>query len=223
MSEGLFVIDTKKLRTDLIRALITELEKEFSSIIPLLSQNLDLSKDITELPSSWIEDVKDYLKYSVKDDTLTDTICGVIGVFSTDNGMVAERPKDILWKAMILNYGMGLRIRDNEYLDEYTASNDFSAIRKSYNPPYNITTRHDSYYDPNIKGYVPADTLNKKKDKVLPQFSHNGSAWWSDIYAKFLDIDGRALVMIEDIVNRVENNMNWESYCGLNECLKINL
>lgn len=219
-----FTIDVKRLREDLLRELISELNNELSAIIQVLDSKLGEDLDVSKLPERWVDDVRQYLKYTIKDDKATDTICAMIGVFDVDNGISVERPQDILWKAMILNYGMGLYTdTTNEFLAEYEASADFSKFRTSVSPMYNIYTRHDSYYDPEKRAYVEPDYEMSKKDMVIPQFSHQGNYWWSDTYVKFLDIDNQALRIIDDIVDRIKNRIDWQSYLVLNNCLDITL
>lgn len=213
MAEITFKIDEEKFILDFFRELNKELGSEFESILQILKSNLDLSKTISQLPDHWVSDVVDHLRYLIRYDAPSKIICSTIGVFNSDNGLTVERPQDVLWKAMIINYGMGIHINnDNEYLKEYESSNDFNTIRTELSPKYNIATRHDAYYDPELKRYVMPDTANEKADKLIPQFSHRGNAWWSDVYAKFLDAGGRALTMIDNLIDRVMNRMDLESY-----------
>lgn len=166
-------VDAKRLSDDAINLFIEEFKPYVTNIVEAMKKELAGS----EFPDDWYSDVASNLNSSINRGSKEIIIKA---------GLMPPYSKDVLWKALIINYGSGQfmdKVR-NEYLGSYIGGSDFNANRQ---PPYTILTRPDQYYDPDkktmVQGAAYYDEHGNLVSKQLPSLGHQGVYWFENALA----------------------------------------
>ena len=163
-------IDAKRLSDDAVSLFIEEFKPYVNNIVDAMKKELVGS----EFPDDWYSDVAANLDNSFKHGSKEIIIKA---------GLMPPYSKDVLWKALIINYGSGQfmdRVK-NKYVGSYIGGSDFNTNRQ---PPYTIFTRPDQYYDPDknamVQGSASYDEYGNLVSKPLPSLAHPGSHWFEN-------------------------------------------
>lgn len=138
-------------------------EKESSDLLKTLQNKV---KGDT-FPSEWADAAKQHMEYKIIRDAYS---------VLAEIGYVDEPPVDVIWKAVLTNYGVGDKSIDSDiWLPGYS----WNLAREGRA----IYPRRDSYYDPDKGAKVDSTNQNvpTKTGKIyLYSVNHPPNNWWED-------------------------------------------
>lgn len=163
-----------------------------------------INSNTSGYPDEWVHQVAAYVEYDLAmqyEGSATEDI-----ELSLDFGILDQDDEAILWKAMVINYGVGQLMADgyeNPNLNEYKQSSDYNNRRNSDNTI--LSRPEQEYYDP----WQPnAKTTSKAKSEFpIPNFAHEAVFWLENITAIYFSDP-----IIQIAIAEATDKMDWSKY-----------